>query len=1176
MNIERGTTTPVEIAYLEAQKTELRNLARANDSRGLKDRIEQVGGDASLVRHEAAARVESYQKGAVQDAVKPLEGAVGAGNEQTIKHKAAVVTTAVKEVIKIYKENRNLRPVAETTAGGQLLNNLLDRIDPDNDITSELGAAYIYKLLDAAMKDRVSDILQGLPRKELNELYNIDPTLYRKIKEAIIETAQNSGYSESRINTFRRERAEDEQGRRERGLEETLEYKWRTALGDYFDKETDGLVIDGLFSVEKFSTLVQQMRTAVAARPENAGKTKEQIDGITADEIETKIVSTFSKLYAKVDLSQESAFWDDITRAGFQESIETVQHTLTSQLALLASQLEQGRGGEFLQNFKAFRRFTVVSDKPKRLSDRDQLVTHHEIKANPGRVETNLSDFLRQVAVMVAHERETREYLYNVKAVFLRGAGKDGFWSQLASYSQKMFMTDVDTMMLLPDSKMFMAALRLYHKYLEEEFAKHNWIHQSTMFSRNMLDVRSRIQNMVEKDLKVMFKRDLEITDAEGRVTGMDIWRVRRALNMGIGLSRGVFLNEPEMAAWAEPQLDEKGEATYQSYYTNDATALETLNPQHFFFRWQVEGTMPLLLFLPVEGVKGDFWKQWDHKQIWEHAKEYREAFLRGDQHFTHRKKGERLFIDILPNFGKVGGFLQRAGWRFPPAYEGWLTHKIGPDGHITTKLDHLASFKAIENIGFDIMLHYVQNKLFDGNKLDMPSAERTAFLSYLYSKYVNPGAPADGLQQELNRLKAILTEQMKGKSEEAINAAADKRLVYKALAGAMRNRMPTKMIRIERDRFTQTGTRAWFDLVSHLGWQSEEGYRFMDEAMQNIMKVEALLRTETTSAMQDHLNNPANNGELSNFEYNNYIVTREKIERILRDQVDGEQVARALQLYDAMRERHLTDAKLNELAAKLENKAKYFPFPLGTEEVETTFLAFRGAGERVMTRALSDTAGVETNMAGPLKEFFSALHPTSLDVEKKDLTKIIEAIEKIKRQMEDMHGQGDAHRLVHHLAAMAISYFKKDTQSRVPGLSALKWGLKHSFAAEFVGGGKEVWEWDVADIDNFISELERRRLLPKEAYELQKGPPAEDKVFDHINTPFGRIDLPFKIKYGEAWRKPDYEYYSGKLRREFGASGANIAYEVISKYLPAAALFILWKFISEAFQESEGKKSER
>lgn len=1163
---ERGGNTPEEQDFLERERRALQDLIATANREALQKKLREVKENAHDIRGEARERERTRKLR------NPLGGKIG--EESSLKHKAALTDLNVKEVLKAFKSNNNLIPVPLNTARGRVIKNLIDRIENPDAELSPLASSFLYKLIS----DQINNPLEALREDELGTLHSINSRLFLKVVDSLAKAGKDSGRPDEEVNKFI-ERAMQKERARSSREEQSYEL--------FFD-ERDREIIEKLDSVEGFDAYVQEVKDAIVDQHRQQGRilSEEELGRLTGEEIETKIVLLFSKLYRGVDDEKASEFWQEIIRAGFMESIESTSDRLKRKLRLLRERLEQGAGNvpEELSRTKFYRRFITDKTIEREIDDghggRKRVIQNRVIPTAGYKEAINSADFLAQVMHQVEEEISTREYLHNVRALYLKGAQKDGYWPTLAGYAEKMGMTDVDSILLLPDSDIFMTATRLYAKYIEEEFAKYNWIHQSTMFSREINDVRTQIENRVLADLKILFR---------GKV-GNDEWRLRRAVNMGVGLAKGVFMNEVETAAWAEPHLDSKGDPTYHSYYTNDNVALAPLNPMHHFFRWQAEGVINgPILFLPVAGFKPGFWNSWDHKDLWKKMNEFKKSFLSGQSAYSKRAPGERLLIDILPNIGRVGGFITRGGWRNNPAYEGWLSYKT-ENSVLTDKLDHLKSWKALENIGFEMLLHYSNDKIKDDFLEPKPSdataiGERDGFFKYIYAKHINHEARGDdsraaqGLAQEVSRLKEKARSDIEAKvqrgeikqskmEEELKKAQSDKeiyrKILFRALAGALTDRLPTKLIRIERNRTTTSGERAWMQLQRHFastaGWSPDE----FDRVMKSLMLVETQVRKEITEKMKSHLRSKsAEEMTLHDFETNDYVVDDTAIDRSLPD---VEQRSKAKALLQQIRSQYLTESTLEGFAHKLRNKAEHFPFALGTEELETTFLAYRQVGESVLARALRDTGGVESNVFNSFKELMGSFQSASVDA-KHDMSKIIGAIDKIKKELESIHGLDLAYEVAHHLAGLTIAYFKKDTVGRIPGANLFTGGSgkPRSIAAEFVGPFRGVWEWNVQEIDAFIVELERHSIIRKEPYDLSKGSPRED-VYMNL---FGK-----KIKIGEKLNEPTIKLnWSGKLREDFGATKLNLIAEISGTYIPIAVLIILAKMISEALKEAEGQK---
>lgn len=1181
-----GGYTPEEQAYLEERRAEIRNLVAAKDTEGIKQFLKRSDNaeNASKVRHDLDELVRKARTNERQAAGYVPTGK--ANEVGSMKNKYDTTLAYTKEIVDAFKQDPTLIPAAPDTPGGRLVRNLVSNIDSVDQI-DQFGAPYLYKVLDHSVNKTDVDPLTLLSAEELNNLRNLSPTIYNKLLPAIKTAARESGKSDQEIATLEQsiqaaeERANNEsqrRGRRERG---TPQDDWEQHYKSFLEPE-DLPLVEALYSPEGFANYLEKVRNEISSSgiTDNVELTRR-----TGEEVERNIVVLFSKFYQKVDTDRPTEIFEKITQVGgYLKSIEVATETLKRQLEGLAVSIERGENvPDSIKNMRLFERETdkVVGTKTVQVGEHkvEREVTQFRMVPVPGMKETSVSHFLHRVATLVDREKDAREYLHNIRASYLRPAGKDGFWPQLASYAEKLGATDIDGLMLLPDSDLFMAATRLYTKYIEEDFAVHNWIHQPNQFSADMSKNQNKFEDKVLEDLHKMFG-----TDKEGK--NIDEWRLRRAVNMGVGLARGVFLTEAEMAAWAEPQVDQKGNPTYKSYYTNDNATLAPLNPLHHFYRWQAQDVvMGPLLFMPVNKLKGNFAK-WEHRELWEKMHKWKEAFVLGKN--VRDNKDEELFVDILPNLGQVGSFITRGGWRMGPAYHGWITG-VESNGKITD-LPVDKGWKALEGIGFEALIHYVGNEM-KGDFLTKKSmaTERDTFFQYLYGKYINPSLHGNdaGLRDAIDADVRYLKEERKKsakkpaeKTDEALTEYAYQRLGYRALAGVMRDRMPTKMVRIDRDRFTNNGNRAWKKLQIEMKMTPDQ----FDNVMRNIMLVETKVRQVATDQMKNHLKGkPDDKMTLYDLDIKDYVVNDTTIDAYLKGEgITDEDRIKAKELLTAIHKECYSGEKLTALGKKFEHRGSNFPFALGTEELETTFLSYRNSGERVLARALGDTGHVETNVFGPLKEWLGALRSVAVD-EKHDVSPLITSIAKMRTELVGIHGMELGNKIAHHMATMTIAFFMQDAHARNLIGPLFGMGKKHSLAAEFVGTGREVWEWDVSDADKFIVALERKGVLPKEGYDLktEKSHTKEDIVAEQkpvqITIPFTGKKITvipgFKVKFGEKARDPDNQWSSHNLRKDMGVQWGNNFKEIMSKYAIIAIIALLYKFISDSLKEAEGGK---
>ena len=288
---------------------------------------------------------------------------------------------------------------------------------------------------------------------------------------------------------------------------------------------------------------------------------------------------------------------------------------------------------------------------------------------------------------------------------------------------------------------------------------------------------------------------------------------------------------------------------------------------------------------------------------------------------------------------------------------------------------------------------------------------------------------------------------------------------------------------------------------------------------------------------------------------------------------------------------RVITEERINEVVAlnkviraKLSNgfldgkgaeEIRDYTFTFGLEDTDLSLMAFRGTGPRMIARALGDTGNIETNVIPWIIEMPRLLNKIAVSG-KNDFTPIIEYLQKAQSSINQVHGTGDFGDFpyIYKIASAVIQYFKKDTVAK-PLFGLFGMGRKNSMAAEYAGRSGSVWEWDSRDIDNFCVALEKYRLLPKNAYNLQQVSVEEGRYIGGERENIWIINpitkKPFKTPFTK--RKIDYKYNSAKLRKEFGGDFKAMAFDLINDILPLAIMFVLWQYIKKSLEESEGKK---
>ncbi len=1198
--------------FIEERKQQIRKMT---DSLSLLARLEEIEAEAADVERSVQEKVKDKEEGKKVDLSElPRDGEVG--DKVSLRHKFVDTNLSTKEILKKIKERPDLIPASAGSTGGDVIKKILSKIDNPDVELSPASASYVVKLINKAARGGISNPLQALTPDELKYLQAADPIVGKKIVDSLTESAGAMGVSQPDIDRFKQETekptAEDARKQIERVFgRRTGEYFADLGIEylEQFYDESDEKYLRGLSSIKEFEILAEDERKAVIK--ENPSITNDnEIDRLTSERIEREITVRYSKLFQKADTEAPDEFFEQILQSGsFLNSIQIVKDQLLRKIDMLVEAAErEEREGTLPDILKRLSKKRVEpEEQPLQEKEMDtgetdvnrkpitKRIYRMKIMPLPPSKQVKLGDYLLGLKTKLGDEFSARSYLHNVRAIFLRGKGEKGFWDQLKQYSSRLGSRDIDGFMELPDSELFMSAYRLYTKYVEEEFAKFDWIHEPSMFSRDPWELSSPIERRVLADLKKLFPEEAK-----------DQWRLRRAMTMGIGLSKGVFLSEVEAAAWADPDMieDDKGRSTFRSYYTNDNAALSTLNPLHHFLRWQQEGVMRGPLFFQL--VSGFEHKRiWDHTKLWERMRQYQDSFIKGESAYGKRGPNERTLLDIMPNIANVGSFITRSGWRLAAAMDGWMEYAPSEDrGLVGNKLLILDSWKAIENIGYEALLNFCADK--DKILVDFflkggveAEAERDKFFRYLNDNYINfdnrTGRASISLEEEIRLTRPDVVKTInqligkgkipRGERDNKITEELYRRLMNKALVGVLRNRLPTKFLRLERNRTSATGRRAWEKVRSDLNDlyrnpkdpNTEWGATKMDKAMDNLMLVELKVRQETTDEMWKFLREHGEKSSLKDFQTNRYVVTEDAVkEKLAGMKVPQDQITDALRLFNKINSDYLQNRDfINNFAYKIRDrdaagnsKEKAFPFAIAEEELETPFLTLRAAGESVMARAMGDTAGMEQRFTDNIQGYLNQLHQTSINPNH-DISELIKILAEAKQVVEEVNGPKTAFKLMHDLGGMTIAYFKKDSIAKNFLGRLTRKGRRNSLAAEFAGTYRGVWEWETKDIDHFITEMERQRLIPKEPFELNKPPELEPR---EIKIPgFNKkIRLGFrKIKYD-----PEIEFYGKRMRKDFGATKLAIAWELIQKYLPITVAIILILQLSKAFKEevSENK----
>lgn len=1080
------------------------------------------------------------------------------------------------------------------------------------ELVTENSSPYLFDLFNKILTGEIKSV-EGLQEAviEMSPVSQFDTHIFNQVQLSLYQIAESHGVSREVIND--RLRSIDRNNTRDQ-VEQMFKHDWDNRLQIFFGGDpNDYEILRAISSTDFFFDYVKKIKTE-ADNPEKFGlkgphETDEQYarrkNIYISDRIRNNVGATLSKIFNSVDKEHKTEFFENAMQKGFPLTLDTIFYDIRRKLLALelSIQRESAHNKEYEELANMFYLPTSVSKYLQEFKGdpaQERMVGSQVVVPAAGNIEVNVRQYILGMMHFVDSEREARAYFHNIQVLFNQPKGEKGFYSQLASYAEKMTAIDLDAIQLLPDSEIIMAAVRLYRRYLEEEFTKYDWMHTTTMFTPDYYMNNSDVQKGVLNDLRKLVRgMNLDGLKTKDEVEAND-WRILRAMTFAMGISKGVDMSEPELAAWADPILKD-GQPTYYSFYTNDSGALEVLNPIFSMMRFQAEGmTLGPLAWATVKGAMD---KNFDHVELFQRINEYRDSYKKGLKGLNKKSPNELRAFEAFVNMFKVGSPYTRGGWRFNSALEGWMVK----DGNGALK--GFESFRALEYIGTQVLIHYINTGNMDKTLSD--SHAKTELFNHLFTKYIQPRTNAGTVNDYIDALieKYVdmryekCPEAAKGKFNRKEEIAAAKKnqnkiFLNNALAHIIATRNPTKFLRVERDRTTLDGERGWATLKKQLYGNDTASVGKMDHMMKNIMIVEERLRSDTSMAMRRSLELQANDTEKSLHTFTpeagrDYVVNKDSIERVLREMGLNDEIAETVRFYEKLMEFYKDKNYVLDFGQKLLDDA--FPFAISNDDTDFTFIAHRAAGQRLLARALGDTASTENGSYAGLQEFMQALPAVAKDINKKDYHPIIHAMEKAKHTVEQVHGLERADMISQYLAQMAITFFKEDTKAEHWWSKAATIGTPTSLAAEFAGGSLRVWEWDTETIYSFIRDLETHKILPSAKYAHELSKPSDHpghgnveiqpthnwrgKVIGHEVVrwkPYSVKKEPYvniwgNVKEKKVRVKNELPEFSSQTLREYTHSKhSDVVKKIFHTYGPAFLAALAFYYLRQAIKEEE------
>ena len=915
---------------------------------------------------------------------------------------------------------------------------------------------------------------------------------------------------------------------------------------------------------------------------------------LVSEEISRRVSEVINQLFLELQQKSPHKFYEEIMQEDIFQGPGMIQKRIQAAINSLMTkvgQIEIHEDDPLYQRLEKIKPllYRHTADKPW-IDERDGK-KYPRLKPLPYGENIPVSDFIQYLNTEIDHTIHKAEYFHNSRAIYGHPAGEKGFYNQLGGFAENMRGTDIDEIMLLPDGQYIMQAYQLYEKFLEEDFASLDWRHRPDQFQNELERVNSKLENEIFEQLKSFYPH-------------LSKERVHNIVNSAVGISRGMFLTEAEKSAYADP-VDAEGKGMVASYSTNDAQSLNVFNPLHNALRWQGEHNWNMMYFMPVAGEPG----MWDHKKAWNNMARYMDSFIAGKGRGAEKDKLPELFADAMMDINNVGGPNKRKGWRMNYSFDG---HYVWDDDNT---INAPKTFKAMEAIGYEGIAHLVSSdgmwsKLLEATDKTAPdqAKERKDLFRYIYKRYFcedpNKFQESDldnylaklriqGEKKTLDKIKknggtTSYGEEsiIKGSWEEQVAYETSKLFLKNTLAHYVAARMPTKFLRMDRNRFTEDGVSRWERIQKELNKDKGWDITRFDLVMKDLTMTEMLFRREISNQIREQM---SFNKDLALNEIENLpskldeAMIRKLLSKNSLDKNEfksAEEIQRVVDLW-----KHITDDYNNGQFLDKEGAAKIkdYKFTFGLEDTDISLIPYRGTGPRMIARAIKDTGSIEATVTPWLLKMPDVLSEIAVSG-KHDFTPIIEYLRAAKKAINDVHGSEGAQEFVYKVAGTVINYFKKDGMAK-PLFGLFRLGQRNSIAAEYAGRSTAVWEWDSRDIDRFCVALESYRLLPKNAYDLNKTERAKlnKKTGKWVEGKFigGQLEdrwikLPGlkPFKFGKK-RHIDFIHNGAKLRKEHGADWKAISWDMFNQFVPLAIAFLLWKYIKDAMDEASGKKKQ-
>lgn len=555
----------------------------------------------------------------------------------------------------------------------------------------------------------------------------------------------------------------------------------------------------------------------------------------------------------------------------------------------------------------------------------------------------NMEEFVRKIHSFVYSEKRRMALGHNVKYLMKNAdKAKDGFFATLKGFSSEINSSMLDEIFYDKRvSSLVQEALNVFQYAFERQMTQENW-------TKNPQLVASFFENLSNYE-KYMI-------DELRRRTNLKEWEILRIVSNAQLIFLGVNYQLLHYFSYADPEegtITGAGEIL-NSFYDPGMMQRRFQDPS--LTSWGADW-MPINVFI----------EKYNHEDGLLYKEAYNESKDQGRAAFFHLLpdgdwKIVRLGVDP-GNFGEAGGYAHLARWRVFNSIKGWLLeNNIITESEGLNKDDPFALTKAwknTENIGIEALRNLTIHKFALGLVQTNGKVEGKDFTqlnnlaSYLFDRYFSQTIDQKNLfrlfyeremtrrygkdifknidklgeKERLARYKELFLQLFRDVLHDRnYNAFLKKEflqnLFFNAFSVITLERMPTKLVYLEKARMTQNGERL-YDEIRQDFLIGGRIYNDFDQALKDISYAEAKLRSLTIEKMRELLEKYGNfYGQSFNNSRSevNFVLDGQKLEAILKSLgYDQKRIQQALELHKIIIKKALTRPKKAHWEDKVE-----------------------------------------------------------------------------------------------------------------------------------------------------------------------------------------------------------------------------------------------------------------